>query len=62
METCGQQEKVASRPQVLLGIFLKIQNYFWRYAKINKSSSKNLHFEAALSYALGKVGHEILIP
>ena len=36
METCGQQEKVESNPQVLLEIFLQIQNFFWRYAKLNR--------------------------
>ena len=35
METCGQQKKVASRPQLLLGI-INIQNLFWRYAEINR--------------------------
>ena len=36
METCEQQEKVASRAKVLLGIALQIQNWFWRYAKWNR--------------------------
>ena len=36
METCGQQEKVAAKPKVLLGIFLKIQTLFWRYAELNR--------------------------
>ena len=36
METSGHQEKVASRPQLLLGIFMKILNKFWRYADINR--------------------------
>ena len=29
METCGHQEKVASRPKVILEIFLKIQKSFY---------------------------------
>ena len=36
METCGQQAKVASKPKVLLGLFLKIQNLFWMYAELNR--------------------------
>ena len=36
METCGHQEKDASSPQVLLEIFLQIQNLFWRYAELNR--------------------------
>ena len=36
METCEQQEKVASRAKVLLGIALQIQNWFWRYAEWNR--------------------------
>ena len=35
METCGDWEKVASRPTVLLEIFLKIQNLFCRFAELN---------------------------
>ena len=36
MVTYHQQEKVASSPKVLLGIFLQIQNLFLRYAEINR--------------------------
>ena len=36
METCDQQEKVASSPQVLLGIFLQVQNIFLSYAVLNR--------------------------
>ena len=35
MEICGQQEKVASRPHLLLRyLYIKIQNLFGRYAKL----------------------------
>ena len=34
--TYDQQEKVASSPNVLLGIFLQIQNSFLKYAELNR--------------------------
>ena len=36
METCGQQEKVVTRPKVLLNFFLKIQNLMESYAQLNR--------------------------
>ena len=36
MVTCDQQEKVAPSPKVLLGIFLQIQDLFWRYAELSR--------------------------
>ena len=36
MVTCDQQEKVASSPKILLGIFLQIHHFFWRYAELNR--------------------------
>ena len=36
IETCGQEGKVASSPQVLLGIFFTNTTFFWRYAELNR--------------------------
>ena len=45
-------EKVASRPLVLLGDFLKIQNKFWKYAEQN-------HFRVGWSqFPLYKLGQQ----
>ena len=36
MVTCDQQEKVSYSQKVLLGIFLQIKIFFWRYAELNR--------------------------
>ena len=36
MVTCDEQEKVLSRQNVLLWIFLEIRYLIWRYADLNR--------------------------